>query len=240
VDGLEAVQKAKQLQPDLIILGIGLPKLNGIQAARRLHDLVPRARILFLSEESYSDVIQEGLWSGALGYVRKLNTQSELLPAVDAVLKGKQFVSSGLEDDFTEDRTGPHVIGQHDMLVYSDEAVLLDGVMQFIANTLNAGNAAIVVATNLHCKSLVQSLKKNGFDTDNAIKGGTMILLDAAEMLSGFIVNGMPDRIAFFEGLSGLIDSAAKAAKKEHPRVAIYGEKCGLLCAEGNWMRRSA
>jgi DNA-binding NarL/FixJ family response regulator len=233
-DGLEAVQKAKQLQPDLIVLDIGLPKLNGIQAARRLRDLVPQARILFLSEESDRDVIQEGLRLGALGYVRKFNTQRELLPAIDAVLKGKQFVGSGLDYDFTEDRTEHRVTSHHDMLVYSDDAVLLDGMLRFIANALNSGNPAIVVATKSHREGLVQRLKKNGFDIDNAIKNGIMILLDAAETLSAFIVNGMPDSIAFFDRLSGLIESAAKAATIEHPRVAIYGEKCGLLFAEGN------
>lgn len=59
-DGLEAVQKAKELGPDLIVLDIRLPKLNGIQAAKRLRDLVPNAKILFLTEESDSEVLQEG------------------------------------------------------------------------------------------------------------------------------------------------------------------------------------
>ena len=60
------------------------------------------------------------------------------------------------------------------------------------------------------------------------------VSLDAAEMLSTIIVNGAPDRLRFFEGLCGLIESAAKAAKTEHPRVAICGECVGVLCAEGN------
>ena len=81
------------------LLDIDLPKLNGIQATRRLRALVPNAKILFLSEESNSDVIEEGLRSGALGFVRKLNIQAELLAAIGEVLKGKQFVSSGLDDD---------------------------------------------------------------------------------------------------------------------------------------------
>jgi DNA-binding NarL/FixJ family response regulator len=58
-DGLEAVQKANELRPDLILLDIDLPRLNGIQAARRLRDLVPRAKVLFLSVESSSEVVRE-------------------------------------------------------------------------------------------------------------------------------------------------------------------------------------
>ena len=95
-DGLEAVQKAEELQPDLIMLDIGLPSLNGIDAARRIRKLSPKSKILFMSQESSADVVQEALALGALGYVVKAYAGSELLPAVEAVLQGRQFVSSGL------------------------------------------------------------------------------------------------------------------------------------------------
>ena len=66
-DSLEAVQKAKALRPDLVLLDIALPTLNGIQVARRLRDLVPYAKILFVSIESSSDVVREALNMGGLG-----------------------------------------------------------------------------------------------------------------------------------------------------------------------------
>lgn len=77
-DGLEAIQKAEELQPDLILFDVGLPKLNGIEAARRVRQLTSGAKILFLSQESSRDVVQEALSLGARGYVRKLRAQSEL------------------------------------------------------------------------------------------------------------------------------------------------------------------
>jgi DNA-binding NarL/FixJ family response regulator len=91
-DGLEAVRKAQELQPDLILLDIGLPKLNGIEAARRIEKLCPRSRILFLSEQSSTDVVQEALNTGGYGYVVKSDAGTELLSAVDAVVRGEQFV----------------------------------------------------------------------------------------------------------------------------------------------------
>lgn len=97
VDGPEAIQKAEELKPDLIVLDIGLPSLNGIAAARQIRKLAPEAKIIFLTQESSADVAQEALSSGALGYVVKAHAGSELLAAVEAVCKGKQFVSSGLE-----------------------------------------------------------------------------------------------------------------------------------------------
>ena len=99
-DGLEAVQKAEELQPDLITLDIGLPSLNGIDAARRIRKLFPKIKILFVSQESSADVVQEALALGALGYVVKAHAGSELLPAVEAVLQGRQFVSSGLSGHY--------------------------------------------------------------------------------------------------------------------------------------------
>ena len=84
-DGLEAVQKARELRPDMILLDVGLPTLNGIEAARQLHRLAPESRILFVSQESSPDVVQEALSTGACGYVVKA-TASDLLSAVNAVL----------------------------------------------------------------------------------------------------------------------------------------------------------
>jgi DNA-binding NarL/FixJ family response regulator len=95
-DGFQAVQKADALQPDLILLDIGLPKLNGIEAAHRISRLVPSAKILFISQESDTDVVAAALSNGAKGYLRKQNANSELLSAVEAVLQGDRFVSEEL------------------------------------------------------------------------------------------------------------------------------------------------
>jgi DNA-binding NarL/FixJ family response regulator len=95
-DGLEAVQKAEELQPDLILLDIGLPTLGGIEAARRIRELSPQSRILFVSQDSSVHVVQGALAEGAKGYVVKTDARRELLTAVDAVLRGEQFVSRRL------------------------------------------------------------------------------------------------------------------------------------------------
>src|SRR5258705_4593724 len=93
-DGLEAVQKAVELKPDLILLDIALPSLNGIEAARRIRTLAPESKIIFLSQESSPDVVQEAFSLVALGYVVQAKAVSELLDAVDAVISGKKFIGS--------------------------------------------------------------------------------------------------------------------------------------------------
>jgi DNA-binding NarL/FixJ family response regulator len=95
-DGLQAVQKAEELQPDLILLDIGLPTINGMEAARRISRLVPAAKFLFVSQNSDLDLVAAVLSNGAEGYVRKENAQTDLLPAIEAVLRGDRFVSKGL------------------------------------------------------------------------------------------------------------------------------------------------
>ncbi|HTQ61060.1 MAG TPA: response regulator transcription factor [Candidatus Solibacter sp.] len=95
-DGSEAIQNALVLQPDLILLDIGLPTLNGMIVARQIRKLTPSVKIIFLTLESSADVVQEALDLGAQGYVLKQNAPSELLSAIEAVLLGKTFVSDHL------------------------------------------------------------------------------------------------------------------------------------------------
>jgi DNA-binding NarL/FixJ family response regulator len=95
-DGLEAVRRAEELRPNLILLDIALPELNGIEAARRIRTLAPESKILFVSQECSDEVLREALSLGAMGYVVKTMAGSELLTAVDAVLDGRRFLGSGL------------------------------------------------------------------------------------------------------------------------------------------------
>jgi DNA-binding NarL/FixJ family response regulator len=101
-DGLEAIQKAEEFQPDLIVLDVGLPKLNGIEAATSIRKVAPGSKILFLSENRDSDIAATALGAGGHGYAVKSDGADELLVAVEAVLHGKRFVSSGFTKfDFT-------------------------------------------------------------------------------------------------------------------------------------------
>jgi DNA-binding NarL/FixJ family response regulator len=95
-DGLEAVQTAQELQPDLILLDIGLPKLNGLETANRIREVAPEAAIIFLTQNDDKDIVQAALSIGARGYVLKKDAERDLLCAVAEVLGGDEFVSSGI------------------------------------------------------------------------------------------------------------------------------------------------
>jgi DNA-binding NarL/FixJ family response regulator len=98
-DGLEAIRIAEELKPNLILLDIGLPHLNGIDAAHRLCHAVPGAKILFLTQNSDAELVRAALSNGVQGYVLKARAGSDLLPAIKVVLRGEKFVSSGIKED---------------------------------------------------------------------------------------------------------------------------------------------
>jgi DNA-binding NarL/FixJ family response regulator len=232
-DGSEAVQMSEALRPDLIVLDIGLPKLNGIEAAGRMREVSPSSKIIFLSQNNDRDIVQAALSAGGLGYVHKTEAQSELLSAIDAVLRGKRFVSSSFKGHgFTDTsaETAPH---RHEVQFYSDDAVFLDTFARFIAVALKSGDAVIAVITESHRESLVLRLKTQGLDVDAATQHGRYIPLDVDKTLATFMVNDIPDEALFFEVVGSLIEAAAKGVTGQHPRVVACGECSPLLWAKG-------
>jgi DNA-binding NarL/FixJ family response regulator len=174
-DGLAAVQQSQVLQPDLILLDIGLPLLNGIDATRRIREVSPASKILFVSENRCWDVAELALRSGGSGYVVKSKAASELLPAVEAVLQGKLFLSVGLTDldpiHIKEESTaGPaqreevdkcsrpqsFKITSHEVRLYPDDAGLADGFARSIKDALNNKHLVVVVATESQRAAILQ------------------------------------------------------------------------------------
>jgi DNA-binding NarL/FixJ family response regulator len=97
-DGLQAVEKAGELQPDLILLDMMLPKLNGIEAAQQIRRVAPLTKIIFISSESDIDSVRTAFEAGGSGYVSKMEAAEGILAGVEAVLRGDRFVSPGLAD----------------------------------------------------------------------------------------------------------------------------------------------
>jgi len=219
-DGLEAIQLAEELQPDLILLDIGLPNLNGIEVGKRIRTRLPDARLLFVSLETSSEVIKESLRLGAHGYVHKQRVDRDLLPAIDAVLDGRRFVSDEPEFNDASQAQAPR---RHEIFFCSDDSILLDGLADFIAGALSTGNSAIVWVTEVHQDILVERLRARGIDVDEAVQAGTYLSSDAAET---------PDPVRMLQAVRGLSEAASKAGKK-HPWVAVCGERAGRLWAEG-------
>ena len=96
-DGEEAVRKVEMLRPDLVLLDLGLPRLDGFEVARIIRETAAESKVLFLSQESSADIVRKALGLGAYGYVLKSDAATDLLEAVSTVVKGKQFLSRTLK-----------------------------------------------------------------------------------------------------------------------------------------------
>lgn len=232
-DGLEAVQQALQLQPDLILLDIGLPSLNGIEAARQIRDLSPASMILFITENRSPDIVEQALRTGSRGYVVKSDAASELLPAIDAVLGGKQFVSTCLKDYSIDDAdpdcsdkvvapTQLQSIDCHGLKLCTDNSAFVDGFAQSIETTLESGNASVVIVTESHHSELVQKLKSNGVDVDIAVQKGLLAFVDVDSLrtvMGGAATDENPS--AGSTRMPEVILDALQTAKARHLHVAV-------------------
>ncbi|HEY2116020.1 MAG TPA: response regulator transcription factor [Candidatus Angelobacter sp.] len=101
-DGLTAVQKVAELKPDVVILDIGLPDINGIQVAKQILALAPKIRILFLTENTAPDIVRAALLTGAQGFVVKSFAAKDLVPALEAILLDCHFVSAAATPNLLE------------------------------------------------------------------------------------------------------------------------------------------
>ena len=229
-DGVEAIQKTRDLQPDLILLDIGLPTLNGIEAARIILEMSRTSKIIFVSENCQGDTAQETLrtLAGVGGYVVKSHAGRELLAAVGAVLNGRQFVSSSVAGHHL---SNAHVLDSlpqpknHEAGFYSDDQHLIDSLTLFTGSALKSGNAAIVVATEPHRERLLPRLQAYGLDIGSAIGQGRLVVLDAAQAISMFMRDGVPDPALFLQAAHNLITKASVSATAlGSRRVAICGE----------------
>ena len=203
-DGREAVQKAVQLQPDLILLDIGLPTLNGIEAARQIREHNPNAKILFVSEQRCEDVISEALSTGS-GYIIKSCAPRELLPAIKTVLEGGRLVS-GVKSPTFSNRT---VENRHQANCFPDQATFVDGLARFVGTSLKNGSAIVVLASESHRVDIVQRLKSQGVDVAAAIEQQRYLPLD------------IPDGFHTFQFAEHLATEAVKAARERNLRVGV-------------------
>jgi DNA-binding response OmpR family regulator len=227
---MEAVQSARALQPDVILLDVNLPLLNGIEASRQIQRLAPHSRVLLLTQESSPSFVSQVFHFGVAGYVHKAHAYGELIPAIDSVLRRIRFIGSGLGDNAYSKDIGD--TSQHRVQFCSDDAILLESFGRHVAAGLRAGDTAFVVATLSHLDVLAHRLRLEGLDVDSAIQQGTYVALDAATVITNFMVGDLPDPARFAERSKGFAELAGSARKRGH-RVVACGETTHLLWSQG-------
>ena len=223
-DGVEAVQQAKALRPDLILLDVGLPTIDGLETARRILAHDSRSRILFLSAHKSWDIAEAALTTGARGYIVKTDVARRLLPAMEAIAAGKMFFSAHVAE-----RAAP----AHEVMFSSAETTLLDAYADFSEAALTAGSACIFVAANSRRGEVHRRLTGRGIDVDRAIGEGRFLSVDVAEALATYMVGTRPDALRCREATTSLF-AKARHATRQHSRVAACGECAPTLWQAGH------
>jgi CheY-like chemotaxis protein len=235
-DGRAAVEAAVRLDPDLVVLDIAMPTLNGIRVARELRRYGLRAKIVFLTMHSGDDYLSAAFESGAIGFVSKSRLQIDLIPALEHAYAGYRFVSPR---GFVGQQPAPPVSlwfqrvgGFHTMQFYRAEHERLSGGGTYVMAALNAGAPVIYIDSEVHLRGLERHLESVGLDLRAAIEQGHFITLDVdRDVLPRIMAGGRPDPAE----MTGMFEGAAKRISLLAPDnyFAVAGEIAPVLWARG-------
>jgi DNA-binding NarL/FixJ family response regulator len=172
-NGREAVELAEKLRPDVAVMDVAMPELNGIEATRRMNEVAPRTRVLALSMHKDSVYVREILRAGARGYLLKDQIDSDLLAAVRAIARGEGYLSPAVSDAVLNDYR-KHVSDPIDLLTSREREVLqmiaegktnkeIATVLALSVYTVDAHRGRIMEKLNLHSvNELVRFAVRNG------------------------------------------------------------------------------
>jgi DNA-binding NarL/FixJ family response regulator len=172
-NGREAVEAAERLRPDVVVMDVAMPELNGIEATRRLAASVPHARVIALSMHKDSVYVREILRAGARGYLLKDSDAEDLVSAIRAVARGESYLSPAVSNAVLDDYRR-HVTNPIDLLTSREREVLqmlaegktnkeIAGVLNLSVYTVDAHRGRIMEKLNLHSiNDLVRFAVRNG------------------------------------------------------------------------------
>jgi DNA-binding NarL/FixJ family response regulator len=230
-DGPEAIQQARDLQPGLVVLDMGLPTLSGIETARQIREVSSHSKILFFSQELSPSLVLEALSVGD-GYVAKIDAGRELVSAVTTILRGGRFVGDRFTEHDSEYQQGPGGKHGHVVYFYPDDDQLLNRLTELFRQTVRRGESIIAVTTREHRLGLLGRLIAQRIDVSNAIATGQVTFCDAFEELDRFMDGDDPNDARFLFQFGDMMRKAAAASAAGAKRVVVFGEMVALLWAQ--------
>jgi len=228
-DGQAALESARQAEPDLIVMDVAMPRLDGFQAVRALRRTPSQAKVVFLSMHESDEYIVEAFECGGQGFVLKTRVQADLASAIDQVLAGRLFVPS-LKSLFHVADGG----NGHAMQLHRNAATFLDGVADFFHLALQRGDATCLIATQPVRAQVGVRLRERGWDVDESTGGDRYQVVDASEALDRFMRDDVPDVDRLSEITAELDHYRITAADGPVSRLTIFGEMASVLGLRGN------
>ena len=201
-DGQAAVDATVALHPDVVVLDIAMPVLNGFEAAAIIRDLPDAPRIVFCTAHDDAEFAKAAFALGTTALVLKRDLLVELVSAVRRALKF------------------------HGVYFYEDVPSLSHTVASFIGEGLVADQPAVLIATASHGAAIREQLTEMGVDAEGRIEQGELLMLDAEQVLNCFMVDRLPNAGRFEDTMNPIIDRAAGSRKR---MVRAYGEMVDVL-----------
>ena len=230
-DGIAAVDAARTMRPDLALLDIGLPGIDGLAAAARIRTESPGTAIVFLTQESSPDVVDAALRLGAHGYVVKTRAQRWMMPTVEAILARTAAAGEGLQDG----RRGTRPAHAHRAQFFADRPGLVNAAGQSVRSAIDAGDAAIVVLGRPDLATLQEQVSRREPSVAAAIQRGTFLALDSADVLAGIGAGSDADWATFHTAFREMIAKMGAATGRPQPRVVVFGEIASLAFTAGHF-----
>ena len=229
-DGARAVDAAIRLVPDIIVLDMAMPGLDGLQAADRIRAAQPSARIVFLSNHIGDDFVVAAMSRGASGFVAKARMGADLLPAVQFVAEGRRFVPSGSVLPLWR-RDAGH---RHDLQLYDGDEGFVDSAVAFFESALLNGDAIVAITRPPRLARLDRVLTARCHDVHGLAASGRYTNMDSAAALAAVCRDGVPDAALYAAAVDPVFERALATSRGATPHVSMYGEISPLLCERGD------
>ena len=228
-DGWQALDSVRQIAPDLIVLDINMPRLNGFETMRALKQAGSRAPVVFLSMLDDEDTVGEAFRCGGHGYVLKSQVARDLVMALEQVRHGRLFAPS-LTSLFHL-TASPGV--EHAMQLYGDSSTFVDGLATFFDLALERGDATCVITSSDVREGLETRLRNRGWDVGGSSGLNRYLAVDSAAAISRFMRNGLPDVDVLAEIAAELDQYRRDVTEGGTGRLTIFGDMSMSLIENG-------
>jgi CheY-like chemotaxis protein len=223
VDARQAIDATVRLDPDVVVLDITMPEIDGFAAARELRRAAPRTRVLFLTMHESDEYVTAAFGTGAAGYVLKTRIGSDLVGALDHVLDGQLFVPS-----LTTLSTIASSRGGHAALFYNSDPALIHGAVRLADAALERGDTVVVLAREAIRAGITQHLKER-YSVPALIQQGRLVEQDVVEALSQIMPDGRFDPMRLARAVEALDRGRLASPRGRQARLTLIGEVVAAL-----------
>ncbi len=226
-DGRQALDLARRLRPDVAVLDISMPNLDGFQTLKQLRREGPEPRVVLLTMHSDDAIVAAAINEGAHGYVLKSRAHLDLISAIDHALAGRLFVP-------TPTSLAAVAGNRHAVQFHANDSHFLDDVSQFVGATLRSGEQIVIVTSEATRIGVAQRLQAK-MNLALLAEQGQYVALDTALALSQTMHDGRPDEGRIAEMINGLDRLRLALPKGPRSRLTIFGDMSACLCRNGEF-----